>query len=165
MSAGMINDIALLTSKEAVTKPHYTLIIIVVIMFAMIFMQRMFNMYTYKYSVITTCFMIFVISLFIISTILDNLNIKDTGGHIERFNKIFNSAGSRNFLIVISLLMYVIFIYETPTYDSNLPHHLLDKALLGHNAYISNRMVGIWLIVFFGLMTAYTVYVTTREED
>lgn len=164
MSAGMVNDIALLTSNEAVTKPYYTLIIIVVLMFAMIFIQRMFNMYTDKYSIITTCFMIFVISLFIISTILNTLKINDAGGHINRFNNIFNSTGSRNFLIVISLLMYVIFIYETPTYDSNLPHHLLDKAMLGHNAYISNRMVGIFLIVFFGLVTAYTVYVTTRDN-
>lgn len=165
MSAGMINDIVQLTSNEAVTKPYYTLIIIVTLMFAMIFIQRMFNMYTYNYTVITTCFMIFVISLFIISTILNTLKINDAGGHIKRFNNIFNSSGSRNFLIVISLLMYVIFVYETPTYDSNLPHHLLDKALFGHNAYISNRMVGIWLIIFFGLMTAYTIYVTTREEN
>jgi len=164
MSAGMVNNIVQLASNEAVTKPYYTLIIIIVLMFAMIFLQRMLNMYTYNYSIITTCFMIFVISLFIISTILNSLKIDDTSGHIERFNNIFNSSGSRNFLIVISLLMYVIFIYETPTYDSNLPHHLLDKVTLGHNSYISNRMVGILLIVIFGLMTAYTVFVTTRDE-
>lgn len=165
MSAGMVNNIALLASNEAVTKPYYTLIIIVILMFAMIFIQRMFNMYTYKYSIMTTCFMIFAVSLFIISTILSTLKIDDAGGHIQRFNNIFNSTGSRSFLIVISLMMYVIFVYETPTYDSNLPHHLLDTVLLGHNKYISNRMVGIFLIVLFGLITAYTVYVTTRDKS
>lgn len=164
MPIGMINNITQLMSKEAITKPYYTLIAIIILMFIMIFTQRIFNMNKYNYSIITTCVMILIVSLFIISTILNTLHINDTNYHIERYNNIFNSSGSRNFLVVISLIFSIIFIYETPQYGNNLPHKIVDDVTFGNNKYISNRMVGIWLIVFFGLVTGYTVFVTTRDD-
>jgi hypothetical protein len=131
--------------------------------FLILFSQRMLGIETSYYSIPITLFFILMLTVIITSTILDVLKIEDSAGHIDRFNNIFNSPGSRNFLAIISFLLFVIFVYEVPEYNNSQPHHLIDKIFFGHNNFISNRLVGILLVVIFGLFTGYTVYVTTRD--
>ena len=162
MPSGIISNIANLQTSAAVTQPHYTLFLIVIMIFFILFSQRLFSVGNTNYDIFVTIFLLVTISVVIISTIFEVLNIDDKGGHIKRFNNIFNSPGSRNFLAVISFLMFVIFIYETPEYDNNLQHHITDKIFFGYNNYLSNRMVGVLLLMIFGMFTGYTIYSTTR---
>jgi len=77
----------------------------------------------------------------------------------------FNSPGSRNFIAVVALLLFVMFIYEVPEYGTSDPYHSLDVVLMGHNGILSNRTAGIILIFVFGIFTAYTIYATTHETN
>lgn len=163
MPAGIIGSIANIESTSAITKPHYTLFILVILIFLILFSQRMLGLDTGYYHIPVTLFFLLMISIIITSTILQTLKIDDSTGHIKTFNNIFNSPSSRNFLAIITFLFFVMFVYEIPEYDNSQPHPLVDKILFGHNNFLANRTVGVFLIIIFGLFTGYTVYVTTRD--
>lgn len=169
MPAGIINDIANIFSKEAASKPYYTLFLIVIIIFITIYSQRILNIKSNYYSLFSTIIILSVISLIIASTFLHMLNIKlkheKYNSYVENFNHIFNSAGSRNFLLIFSFLLFVMFVYESPEFDNENPHFMTDKFMFGYNGILSNRTYGLLLLIFFGLATAYTVYVTTNENN
>lgn len=165
MPAGIIGNIANMKSSAAVTQPHYTLFLIVIFIFFILFSQRMFGIESSYYNIPVTLFFILMLAVIIASTLLQVLKIEDSDGHIKRFNNIFNSPGSRNFLAIISFLLFVIFVYEIPEYDNSQPHHITDKIFMGHNNFLSNRMVGALLIIIFGLFTGYSIYVTTRDGE
>jgi hypothetical protein len=163
MPGGVVNNIANLQSNTAITKPYYTLFILVVMMFCILFSQRMLGIDSSYYSIpITLCFII-IFGIIITSTLLHVLKIKDENNYIENFNDTFNSPGSRNFLAIIAFVFFIMFVYEIPDYDNNRPHGLIDKITFGYNNLISNRFVGIILIIIISIFNGYAIYLTTRD--
>ncbi len=163
MPAGTVYNILNMTSKFATNKPHYFLIGIVLAMILIIYSRRLFQIKWKYYPMLVTSFALILMSVIILSTFLQVLQIKDPYGYIDSFNSVFNSPGGRNFFAIILLLLFVIYLYELPQYDNNNPNVVLDKIMRGKNNYISNRTVGIVLIFLFGIFTAYTVMLTTNE--
>jgi len=161
---GGINSIVNATSEFAITQPHYFLIAMVLIIFIILYSQRVLDIKAKQYLIFVTIFIIMLMSVIILATFLHVLQIHDSNGYIESFSNIFNSAGGRNFLAILSLVLFVIFICEAPEYGNNNPYKTLDKITFGNNNYISNRTVGILTIIFFTILTAYAVMTTTNES-
>jgi hypothetical protein len=167
MAGGTIYNIANITdvtSKYARTKPHYYLIAVILLIFFIVYSQRIFGITRPDYSVFMTVCVIILISFIIIMTFLYVLEIRDPEGYIESFSNVFNSSGGRTFLAIILLVLFIIFVYETPTYGNNNPNETLNILTFGHNTYISNRTYGIILIVIFGTFTAYVATTMTNED-
>lgn len=163
MPGGSVGSIINVTSKFATTQPHYFLIAVVIIILIIIYSQRMFNITWPQYSVIVTTFVLALMSIIILATFLHVLKIHDSAGYVESFSNIFNSVGGRNFIAILSLVLFILFICESPEYGNNNPYATLDKITFGNNNWISNRTVGIITIFSFTIMTAYTVMTTTRS--
>ena len=164
MPGGIVNSIVNATSKFAITQPHYFLIVMVLIIIIILYSKRTLNITMKQYPIFLTIFVIMLMSIVILATFLHVLQIHDSSGYIESFSNIFNSSGGRNFLAILSLVLFIIFIFEIPLYGNNNPYASLDKITLGNNSFISNRTVGILYIFFFTTMTAYTVMITTNES-
>jgi hypothetical protein len=162
MDSNTIHNITNVSSKYAKTKPQYYLVFVIVLIFFIVYSQRLFSIQRPDYSVFMTTCVIIIISFIIISTFLAILEVKDPNGYIESFSSIFNSSGSRTFLAIILLVLFIIFVYETPKYGNNDPNETLNLLMLGHNTYVSNREMGIILILFFGILTAYTAMTITE---
>lgn len=164
MPAGIVNSFVNATSQFAMTKPHYFLIGIVGIIIIILYSQRVLKITADNYIVIITLLILILMSIIILATVLHVLQIRDSNNHIASFSNIFNSVGGRNFLAILSLVMFVVFICEAPEYGNNNPYPILDKITLGNNNIISNRTVGIALIFIFTVLTAYAVMMTSNEH-
>ena len=141
---------------------NYILILVFIVLVFIMFSQRIFNIQSQHYilvaSLITTITMAFIICS-IISTDTKIANNQ----YLQFINSIFDNPGSRNFLSIVSLILFVIFVYELVEYDNNDPQYIIDKITFGNNKYISNRTMGILLILIFSLFVSYTVMTTTKE--
>lgn len=164
MPGGIVNSIVNATSAFAITKPHYFLIVIAIIILIILYSKRALNITADQYTIFVTAFIIMLMSIIILATFLHALQIHDSKGYVESFNNIFNSAGGRNFLAIMSLVLFILFICEAPEYGNNHPYPMLDTITFGNNNYISNRTVGILTIWAFTILTAYTVMTTTNES-
>ena len=163
MPGGVVNNIANATSKFATTRPHYFLIGMVILIMIILYSERMFGIKWEQYSIFVTVFVLMLMGVVILATFLHVLQIHDSNGYIEAFSNIFNSSGGRNFLAILSLILFVVFICEVPEYGNANPYPLLDKITFGNNKLISNRTVGILTIFIFTILTGYTVMSTTKE--
>ena len=159
---GLGTVISNFASEQARSKPQWILIVIVIAMVLLIYSQRLLGIANPYYSTYVACFLLLIVSIILLSTFLSVLNITDNV-HVDNFNYIFNSPGSKNFFAVFLLLLFVMFVYEIPMYDNNNPHAIMDKLLFGYNSVFSNRLIGILLIFGFGISTAYMIHSTTRE--
>lgn len=162
---GIINSLVNLISNYAIIKPHYFLVGMVLIIFFLMFYEQIFNIDPYKHITLITSIIIGLISIIILSTILHVLNVHDSGGYIDSLNNVFNSAGGRNFLAIFSLVLFVMYIYEFPETTNNNPENLLNKITFGHNNILSNKTASLITILFFTILTAYTVMETTNKVD
>lgn len=150
-------------SDQAISKPQNILLLIVMLIFIMLYSQRLFDIRYKYYNVIVACMLIVVISIVILSTFVNILKI-GKNREMMILNHVFNSPGSDNFFSVLLLVLYIIYIYELPYYDTDNPSAIVNKLTLGHNKYISNRLVGILFIFGFSISTGYMIYATTRES-
>jgi hypothetical protein len=153
MPAGIILNISNITGKLATTKPHYTLFFLIFLILFFIFSERLIGLSNYA-SVI--------ILLFIFALII-SLIFFDAYGKYEIYNDIFNSTAGKNFFAIFLLVFFIIFVYELPMYDSDKPHDIINKLTFGHNKLISNRFVGISIIFSLSMLTAYSIYKTSRD--
>lgn len=162
MPAGAINALENIV-EHAKPKPYFILILLVIAIFFAIYSQRIFGIKSGYYNLFIVIVVMGLMSIVIASTIIHNFDL-GRNAFLEYLNDTFNSPSSRNFLIIFSFLLFVMFIYETAQYDNNDPQNLTDKLLLGHNEYISNRFWGLMLIIIFGIYTAYSIYITTSDK-
>lgn len=147
-----VNNIVNLTKTKITNKPHLTLILIILMFFTLIFLNRLFGVNMLG----TTILILGLFTLIISSTILRTKS---------ELNELFNSISSRNFMAIFLLVFFIIYVYEDPFYDSSKPNQLFDKLTNNHNKYISNRTVGLISLISFSIITAYTVYLTTRTNS
>jgi len=162
MPAGAINALDNITASKAKPKPYVILIFLVLLIFILIYSQRLLNIESEYYNLFIVMSILILTSFVLASTIVHNFKITHNDG-LEYLSNIFNSTPSRNFMILFSFLLFVMFIYESSEYENNDRYVLLDKMLGGNNHYISNRSYGLLLIVIFGIYTGYSIYVTTNE--
>lgn len=151
-----------LWSKKAVSEPSYALILIFCLLVFAIFSQRAFDIKSQYYILIATLLILLVMLFIIASLFASQPQLLDNNIFVA-INNMFDSSSSRNFLSVVSLIMFVMLVYELAEYDNNDPHLFLDKILLGKNNYISNRTSGIMLVLGFSLFVSYTIMKTTRQ--
>jgi len=163
MPAGAINALDNITSEKVRPKPYLILILLVFAIFLVLYSQRILNITNGYYNLFVTSIILFLISVVLISTIIHNFKFT-RNEYLEYLSDTFNSTPSRNFLILFSFLLFIMFVYETEQYNNNEPYTLLDTITFGHNNYVSNRFYGLMLIIIFGTYTAYSIYVTTNDK-
>lgn len=152
-----------LWSKTATTQPSYILILIFCLLIFGIFSQRIFNIQSPYYILIATIIVLGVM-LFVILSVFASAPMLSDNNILISLNSVFDNPSSRNFLSVISLILFVMLVYELEYYDNDRPQGFLNKVLFGHNNYISNRSWGLMLILIVSLITSYTVMLTTKEK-
>ncbi len=162
MPAGVINNLDTI-EKSSYLRNKYVLIIFCLIMFFILFSKRIFNIQDPNFIIYVTAIVIGLFIVIILSTFLDVAGYSSYN-YLGKFNKLFNSPASRNFLAIITLVFFVIFVYEAPNYGNNNQHHLIDVLTFHNNKYISNRTAGMLLIMSFTILTAYTIYLTTKDS-
>lgn len=162
MPAGIINALDNITKSHKKPKPYVILIILVIAIFALIYSQRIMGIHSGYYNLFVIMIILVIISLIIASTVVHNFKLT-RNEYLEYLSHMFNSTASRNFLIVFSFLLFVMFIYEAAEYENNHRHALTDKILFSHNTFLSNRLYGLLLIIIFGIYTGYTIYMTTDD--
>jgi hypothetical protein len=162
MPAGLANNLSNL--QNSVAENQYIVIILVfLVIFFLIYLRRMFNTDPdYTLLSVSICLVV-ILAIIIASTFTDVLK----EGHKQRpstdtFAYLFNSPGAKNFIGIMALVLFVIFVYEVPEYDNNKPHDITDKITFGNNGLLSNRSVGVILVFIFALFGGYTIYSTTR---
>lgn len=139
----------------------YILILIFLALIFTIFSQRIFYVESPYYIICATLVIIFIMSFVIFSILAVDTKLENNGFFIFS-DSIFNNPSSRNFLSIMSLILFIMLVYELVEYDNNNPHYMLDRLMFGHNNYISNRFGGVALIFVFSLFIAYTVMTTTK---
>jgi hypothetical protein len=132
------------------------------ILIFLIFSQRIFNVQSQYYILFATLMIVLIMSFIIFSVVATDTKLVDNV-FFNFINSIFDNPSSRNFLSIISLILFVILVYELVEYDNNKPHYALDKLMMGRNNYISNRAGGIIVIFTFSLLVSYTVMTTTKQ--
>ena len=150
-----------LFSKESSTVPSFFLIMIFCILILSVFSQRIFNVKSQYFTIIQTTIILLLMLLVIMSLFVKDTKLMDNQ-FMMSIDSSFNNPSSRNFISVITLILFIILIYELTEYDNNNPNPLIDKLMFGYNNYISNRFVGISLIIGFGIIIGYTVATMTR---
>lgn len=158
----LVTGLSNYASEQARTKPQRILILIVAAIIFLLYSQRLFNITNQYYSTGVAIFIIAIVSIIMLSTFLNILNITDNE-YVKNFNSIFNSPGSRSFFAVLILVLFIMFLYELPIYDNNDPNYMSDKLMFGYNKYFSNRTVGLLLMFSFTIVTGYIIHSTTRE--
>jgi hypothetical protein len=155
--------VSLMSSESTALKmQNYILMFIFFALIFLMFSQRIFNIQSQYYILIVTLIITLLMSFIICSIIsVDTKLVNNT--YLNFINSIFDNPSSRNFLSIVSLILFVILVYELTEYDNNKPHYFLDKLMFGHNNYISNRTGGIMTIFVFTLLISYTVMTTTKE--
>jgi hypothetical protein len=142
-----------------IRKTRYIMLFIAMILFTLIFSQRIFNIQSDEYIIYVTSLILMVFATIIASGYFTN----NTNSYLSTYNNIFNSPKSRNYLSVIALVLFIIFIYEIPEYDNNEPNYFVNLFTFNNNKYISNRFMGMSLIIIFTIYAAHTIYLTTKE--
>jgi hypothetical protein len=179
MAGSFVYNISNLFSKYAKTKPHYYLLAMMILIIFAIFFKRISECDTSSedlcqskcsietYFSVSTSIILVIAIAFLISTFLYAYKITDTGGYIEGLTNIFNSQGGKNFITIMMLLLFVIYIYEFPMYGSTLPHELSKKITdqINKDPIISNKLMGIFMIFGFGIFTAYSIMITSNEVE
>lgn len=160
---GVINALENTTTERTHQKSFYWLIIIVLIVFVLIYSQRFLGITSGYYNFFVVISILIITTLVLMSTLAHNLELTNHK-NLEYLSYTFNSVSSRNFLLVFSYLLFVMYIYESLEYDNSESHHIVNTLAFGHNNYISNRTYGLLLILVFGLYVAYTIYITTEES-
>lgn len=151
-----------LWSKTAKTEPSYVLILIFWLLIFFVFSQRIFNVKSQYYILLATI-LILLLMIFMTGSIFSSDPKLLDNNFLSSINNIFDNPSSRNFISVISLILYIMLIYELANYDNNDPQQVLDKMMFGKNNYISNRTSGLLVIFGFGTFVAYTIMKTTRQ--
>lgn len=166
MPGASVYNILNVISKYAKTKPQYFLILFTICLTLVIFLKKIIMIDKKKYFMIALPVIIALGSLMILSTFFYALGIQDNMGYISSLNSVFNSQGSRNFIAIILLILFIIFVYEFPIYGDDQPHLLFKKITdqLGLDPIITNKTAGIIIILFFGLFTAYGIMITTNQS-
>jgi len=162
MPAGIINALDNITKSHKKPKPYIILIMLVIAIFVLIYSQRILGIHSGYYNLVIIVIILIIISLIMASTIVHNFQLTHNE-YLEYLSHMFNSTSSRNFLIIFSFLLFVMFIYESAEYENNHRHALTDKIFFGHNTFLSNRLYGLLLIIIFGIYTGYTIYMTTDD--
>lgn len=163
MPAGAINALDSITGTHSrKPKPYIILILLVIGIFVIIYSQRLLGIRSGYYNLFVILILLAMISVVISSTLVHNFDF-NRNEYLEYFNHLFNSTPSRNFLLLFSYLLFVMFIYETAEYANNNKYEPLDKVLIGNNKFLSNRTYGLILIIIFGTYTGYSIYVTTND--
>lgn len=151
MPGGIVNNLDNLFSSHVINRPYITLFFVVFLIILLIFGDRLLG-FSYAYSVYI---LIGLFSIIIATTIFQhNVSLTD----------LFHSTSSRNFMSVMLLIFFIMFVYEDPEYSNNELNKMANILTFGNNKHITNRMVGIGVIITFSLVTAYTIYLTTREK-
>lgn len=165
MPGGTIYNITNSISKYAKSHPQYYLITIILMIVLLMILKRAFELNNQSYYVFSVATISVIGGIIILSSILYAYSIKDSRGYIESLNIVFNSQGARNFLAVILLILFIMYIYEVPMYGNNDKHFIANyvEKYLGIQTNLSNKTVGIGLIFFIGLFTAYGIMVTTND--
>lgn len=160
---GLGTAISSFATEQARSKPQRILILIVIVIVFILYSQRLLGIEDPYYGIFVVCFMMVVASIIILSTFLSILNVTDNK-HVDNFNNIFNSTGSKNFFAIFVLVLFIMFVYEVPMYSNSRSHSIMDKVLFGYNGIFSNRVIGMLLIFAFCITTGYIVYSTTRGD-
>lgn len=160
---GIINALENDISENTHQKSFIWLIVIVIVVFVLIYSQRFLEITSGYYNFFVVISILIITSIVLLSTLAHNLEFNNHQS-LEYLSYTFNSVSSRNFLLVFSYLLFVMYIYESLEYDNNEPYWIIDKISFGHNNYISNRTYGLLLILIFGLYISYTIYITTEES-
>ena len=164
MPGSTVNNIRNILSKQATSKPFVVLFIMVILVFVLLYSQRMLGIENSYYNTAITILLLTLATIVITSTFLYILKIGDNQ-FFDIFNNIFNSTGSRNFLALFSFLLFVMFVYEVSDFDNENPHGPTDTILFGYNGILSNRLYGLLYIFAISMLTAFSIYLTTREID
>jgi len=152
-----------LWSKAARTEPSYILILIFCSLMFTIFSQRILNIQSQYYILLATT-LIFILMIFVMSSIFASDSKLVDNHFLNGINQIFDNPSSRNFLSVVSLVLFIMLIYELVIYDNNNPQPLLDKITFGQNKYISNRTSGLLIVIGTAILVSYTIMKTTRLQ-
>ncbi len=162
---GNINTaiVSLMSSESTALKiQNYVLMLIFFVLVFVMFSQRILGIQSEYYMIIATLIITLIMSFIICSIIsIDTKLVNNT--FLQFINSIFDNPSSRNFLSIVSLILFVILIYELTENDNNKPHYFMDKLMFGHNNYISNRLGGIMIIFTYTLVVSYTIMTTTKE--
>ncbi len=162
---GNINTaiVSLMSSESTALKiQNYVLMLIFFVLIFVMFSQRILNIQSEYYMIVATLIILLIMSFIICSIIsIDTKLVNNT--FLQFINSIFDNPSSRNFLSIVSLILFVILIYELMENDNNKPHYFLDKLTFGHNNYISNRLGAIMIIFTYTLVVSYTIMTTTKE--
>ncbi len=164
MPGSAVSNIRNILSKQATSKPFVILFIIVIFVFVLMYSQRMLGIENSYYNTFTTVLLLTVATIVLTSTFLYVLNIGDNK-FFDIFNNTFNSGGSKNFLAIFSFLLFIMFVYEVSDFDNENPHPTADTILFGYNGILSNRLYGLLYIFGVATLTAFSIYVTTRESS
>jgi hypothetical protein len=151
-----------LWSKAARTEPSYILIMIFCALMFAIFSQRLFGIKSQYYILLATGLILFLMIFVMTSIFASDPKLIDNY-FFDSINDIFDNAGSRNFLSVVTLILFIMLVYELVEYDNNDPQYFLDKITFGKNNYISNRTSGLIVMLGFSAIVSYTIMRTTRE--
>lgn len=141
---------------------NYIMFLVFIVLVFIIFSQRLFGIQTPYYLLVAAIIITITMSFVICSIISTDTKIADNQ-YLQFINSVFDNPGSRNFLAIVSLILFVIFVYELTDYDNNSRQAIIDTITFGNNRYISNRTFGLLLIVFFSVFVAYSVMTTTKE--
>jgi len=160
-------SIGLSSLQNSVTKrSDFIIILMFIVMFLLIYLKRMIGSDSdFILLAVTVCFVV-IMAVVIGSTFTQVLK----EGHrahprADTFAYIFNSPASKNFIAIMALILFIIFVYEIPEYENSKPHNVVDAMLFGNNSLISNRTMGVILLVMFSLFSGYVIYATTIEFE
>lgn len=163
MPAAIMNTLDNVTGEHIKKiRPYYVLVIIFILIIIIIYSERIMQIQNDIFYVTQICILTIISFITILSIIVNNIDY-GTNKYLDAFSNTFNSVSSKNFIAVTSLVLFVIFIYEVPKYDNNDPNPGIDTALFGHNKYISNKLLGLLIIMFFTLYVSVTIYLTTID--
>ncbi|ARF10311.1 hypothetical protein Hokovirus_1_190 [Hokovirus HKV1] len=141
-------------------KPYYILIIIFMVIIIIIFSGRIFNIKNKYYYIFELFVLLLISSIIILSIIIKNIDY-GTNIYLDAFSDTFNTRGSRNFFAIVSLILFIMYIYEVPLYNNNDRSSIFNAITLNNNNYVSNKSVGLFWIIIFTLYISVSVYLST----
>jgi len=145
------------------TNPYYFTLFLFLLIFLLIYAERIFGFQEDIYHYAMSGLLIAVSLFIIVLTITYNFGVKNKT--INTLDSMINSSSSKNVIALFIFLFFVIYIYEIALYDNNYPYRPLDIITFGNNEYVSNRSMGIMLIIFMGLLTGYTISINSAPDD
>ncbi|AYV79217.1 MAG: hypothetical protein Faunusvirus5_26 [Faunusvirus sp.] len=134
----------------------------VLIIFTIIFAERIKNRHDEHYklspnfNLLMNIILLLIVMLpMILYTIMEAIGSHN--GFVELVSGLFGSKASKNFLVIISYLVFIFYIFECVDYQNNEPNAFLGR--IG----ASNRTVGLIVLIGLSLFYAYSVFQISKE--